>query len=85
MTDSKNSSSLSEEEKIQKIQALRDTITSAEKTIQSAKAMLLQLEGKKKLGRRRKIENEEDGNVIYGTFDGQIMVGNDGKQYPVPP
>ncbi len=73
-----------EEEKIQKIQALRDTINSAEKTIQSAKAMLLQLEGKKKSGRRRKVD-EEDGNVIYGTFDGQLMIGNDGKQYPVPP
>ncbi len=81
-----NTNSLSEEDKIQKIQALRDTINSAEKTIQSAKAMLLQLEGKKKTGRRKKIQNEnEDGNIIYGTFDGQLMIGNDGKQYPVPP
>ncbi len=65
------------------IESLRETITSAEKTIQSAKAMLLQLEGKKRAGRKRKIDADEEG-AVYGTFDGQIMIGNDGKQYPVP-
>lgn len=74
---------LSEEEKSQKIQALREMINSAEQTIQSAKAMLLQIEGKKKVGRHRKIE-ESDANVVQGTFDGQIMIGTNGKQYPVP-
>lgn len=71
-------------EKAHKIDALRDMINNAERTIQSAKAMLLQLEGKKKTGRKRKVENEEEGSVIEGTFDGQIMQGTDGKQYPVP-
>ncbi len=65
------------------IESLRQTITSAEKTIQSAKAMLLQLEGKKRVGRKRKSDDDDEG-AIYGTFDGQIMIGNDGKQYPVP-
>ena len=65
------------------IDSLRKTITSAEKTIQSAKAMLLQLEGKKRVGRKRKTDTDDDG-AIYGTFDGQIMIGDDGKQYPVP-
>ena len=74
---------ISEEERSQKIQALRDMITSAEQTIQSAKAMLLQFEGKKKVGRHRKVE-ETDANVVQGTFDGQIMIGTNGKQYPVP-
>lgn len=74
----------SEIEKLHKMDALRDMISNAEKTIQSAKAMLLQLEGKKKLGRKRKIETEEEGTVVEGTFDGQIMMGTDGKQYPVP-
>ncbi len=74
---------LSEEERAQKIQSLRDMITSAEQTIHSAKSLLLQLEGKKKAGRRRKTD-DDDGNVIQGTFDGQIMIGTDGKQYPVP-
>ncbi|KKP70775.1 MAG: 50S ribosomal protein L7/L12 [Candidatus Moranbacteria bacterium GW2011_GWE2_35_2-] len=76
---------MTEENKIRQIEALRDTINSAEKTIQSAKAMLLNLEGKKKAGRRRKVDEEyAESNIIQGTFDGQIMVGTDGKQYPVP-
>lgn len=68
-----------------KIQALRDMVNNAEKTIQGAKAMLLQLEGKKKSGRPRKMDlDEAGGTVVEGTFDGQIMIGTDGKQYPVP-
>jgi hypothetical protein len=81
MTD--NFQNLSEEERTQRIQSLREMIMSAEQTIQSAKSMLLQIEGKKKVGRHRKIE-DGDGNVVQGTFDGQIMIGTDGKQYPVP-
>jgi hypothetical protein len=68
----------------EKIQALRDMISAAESTLQGAKTMLLQLEGKKKAGRRRKTEDSPDDRVIEGTFDGQIMLGTDGKQYPVP-
>jgi len=69
-----------------KIQSLREMIYNAEKTLQGAKAMLLQLEGKKKVGRKKKAElsEGEDGKVIEGTFDGQIMIGTDGRQYPVP-
>lgn len=74
-----------EEDQTMKIKALRDMVLSAEKTIQGAKSMLLQLEGKKKSGRPRKMETDaSDGTVIEGTFDGQIMLGTDGKQYPVP-
>lgn len=73
-----------EREAAHKIQALRDMINNAEKTIQGAKAMLLQIEGKKKVGRKRKVEEMTDGSVVEGTFDGQIMLGTDGKQYPVP-
>lgn len=68
-----------------KIQALREMIMNAERTIQGAKSMLLQLEGKKKSGRPKKIETaDEEGTVVQGTFDGQFMTGVDGKQYPVP-
>lgn len=74
---------LSDDKSLQ-IETLRKTIDSAEKTIQSAKAMLLQLEGKKKVGRQKKILEDDEGDVVYGTFDGQIMIGDDGKQYPVP-
>lgn len=72
------------EDKTRKIQSLREMISNAERTIQSAKAMLLQIEGKKRLGRPRKVEEISDGTVVEGTFDGQIMIGSDGKQYPVP-
>lgn len=72
------------EDKTRKMQSLREMISNAERTIQSAKAMLLQLEGKKRLGRPRKVEEISDGTVVEGTFDGQIMIGSDGKQYPVP-
>lgn len=67
-----------------KIQALRDMIMNAERTIQGAKAMLLQIEGKKKTGRPKKSDDDALGTIIEGTFDGQIMLGTDGKQYPVP-
>lgn len=71
-------------DKSHKIDSLRDMILNAEKTIQSAKAMLLQIEGKKKTGRKRKHDEDGDGEIVEGTFDGQIMLGTNGKQYPVP-
>lgn len=75
------------DEKInERVQALREMIYSAERTLQGAKSMLLQLEGKKKVGRKKKITDEDasEGRILEGTFDGQIMIGTDGKQYPVP-
>lgn len=72
------------EDRSQKIQSLREMIANAERTMQSARAMLLQLEGKKRLGRPRKVEEIENGFSVQGTFDGQIMHGLDGKQYPIP-
>ena len=78
------SDEISENEKAHKIEMLLQMMLQAEKTMQSAKAMLLQLEGKKKTGRKRKIDEDAEGNVVEGTFDGQIMIGIDGKQYPVP-
>lgn len=74
-----------EADRSMKIQALREMVLQAEKTIQGAKAMLLQIEGKKKTGRPRKDSNDSgSGRIVEGTFDGQIMIGTDGKQYPVP-
>ncbi|EKD58273.1 MAG: 50S ribosomal protein L7/L12 [uncultured bacterium] len=78
------SDEMSENEKTHKIEMLRQMMLQAEKTMQSAKAMLLQLEGKKKTGRKRKMDDDTEGTVVEGTFDGQIMIGTDGKQYPVP-
>jgi hypothetical protein len=84
LPNDENENEMSEAEKTRRIQSLREMISSAEKTMQSAKAMLLQLEGKKKTGRKRKVDGETEGTIIEGTFDGQIMIGTDGKQYPVP-
>ena len=85
MTTQHSPEEISENEKAHKIEMLRQMILNAEKTMQSAKAMLLQMEGKKKTGRKRKTENDDsDGTIVDGTFDGQIMHGTDGKQYPVP-
>lgn len=85
MDENTTTDTLSEEDKSQKIQSLRDMINSAEKTIHGAKAMLLQIEGKKKSGRRRHVASDDsDGQVVEGAFDGQIMIGTDGNQYPVP-
>ena len=84
-TPSLDPESHDEADRSMKIQALRDMVLNAEKTIQGAKAMLLQLEGKKKSGRPRKMEvTSGNETIIEGTFDGQIMIGSDGKQYPVP-
>lgn len=74
----------SHEDQAAKIQSLREMIQNAERTIQGARSILLSLEGKKKTGRPRKISDEEEGTVIQGAFDGQFMLGSDGKQYPVP-
>lgn len=70
----------------EKIQKLKDMIRDAEKTLQGAKSMLFELEGNKKLGKRRNLSlsEEGEGTIIEGTFDGQVMIGTDGKQYPVP-
>lgn len=85
MVTEPHSSSGDEADRSMKIQALRDMVLQAEKTIQGAKAMLLQLEGKKKTGRPRKDLGDLEGQrIVEGTFDGQIMIGSDGKQYPVP-
>src|ERR1700749_5142973 len=67
-------------------------IESAEKNIQSAKQLLRDMMGGRmstvdtaELPRRASSLNvAEGGKVIEGVFDGQNMIGPDGKQYPVP-
>lgn len=73
-----------EQDNTEKIQALREMISNAERTILEAKAMLFQLEGHKHSNRRPRNEDIADGTVVEGKFDGQVMIGFDGKQYPVP-
>jgi len=71
-------------QEIQKIAAIREMILSAERTIASARAMLAQMEGKPARRSAPKVSLDEEGEVVEGVFDGQVMMGTDGKQYPVP-
>ncbi|MEJ0021186.1 MAG: hypothetical protein WDN47_01250 [Candidatus Doudnabacteria bacterium] len=65
-------------------------IESAEKNIQSARALLREMMGGKAevssdIMKRAQVLNVSDGGkVVEGMFDGQNMIGPDGKQYPVP-
>jgi len=74
------------DQELQKIAAIREMITSAERTIASARAMLAQIEGPSGKTSRRAIApiSDEEGEIVEGVFDGQVMIGTDGKQYPVP-
>lgn len=79
ISDEKN---LLDEEKILSLQAM---IANAEQTILSAKQMLAKVHGNNFNNfKKKQPDSTEDGRVIYGNFDGQIMQGEDGKQYPVP-
>jgi flagellar motility protein MotE (MotC chaperone) len=66
------------------VEALKKIIEEAEKTITATKQKLAQIQGSKTINTRPETRNDEEGNVVYGVFDGQIMIGEDGKQYPVP-
>lgn len=67
-------------------------IESAEKNIQSAKQLLRDIMGGKidvsaaadYAKKAQTLSVAEGGKVIEGVFDGQNMIGPDGKQYPVP-
>lgn len=71
------------EERIASLQAM---IANAEQTILSAKQMLAKLTVNENYNNFKKNNpnSNEEGKIIYGNFDGQVMQGEDGKQYPVP-
>ncbi|HTL39698.1 MAG TPA: hypothetical protein VL306_02710 [Methylomirabilota bacterium] len=72
------------------IALIAQMIESAERNILSAKQLLREVMGGKaidsaELMKKAQVLNvSEGGKVIEGVFDGQNMVGPDGKQYPVP-
>ncbi len=91
MTDFQNDNlnedlDLTEEEKQKKIEELREIIKNAQDTISSATQLLSALQGEtpEQMPIEDTQEKKEDGQVVYGHFDGQVMVGDDGRQYPVP-
>ena len=67
----------------EKIQSLHEMIATAEQTILSAKQILSKMDAPAPTDSQIQID-ADGGKVIHGAFDGQIMVGEDGKQYPVP-
>lgn len=65
------------------IKRLRALIAEAETSLAAAKELLVSLVGDDPLV-VEKVKDESLGKVIEGVFDGQNMVGSDGKTYPVP-
>lgn len=61
---------------LDQIEDLKKTIASAEKTIRDARSALLHL--------GESSEDPENGNIVFGEFDGQVMISDDEKQYPIP-
>jgi hypothetical protein len=85
MTKNKQTSPEAEEKsREEKIKSLQEMIANAERTITSAKQMLAKLQGPENYQNASYGRSDENGKIIYGTFDGQIMIGEDNKQYPVP-
>ncbi|MDF1497923.1 MAG: hypothetical protein P1P85_01010 [Patescibacteria group bacterium] len=69
-----------EESKQNKIVLLRQMIENAERNIVAAKQILSQLDDSS----RKKSSDSEASQIIEGSFDGEKMVGLDGKKYPIP-
>ncbi len=65
------------------IKRLRSLIQEAETNLAAANELLISLVGDDE-SIATSVRNEPLGKVIEGVFDGQTMVGSDGKNYPVP-
>lgn len=65
------------------IKRLRTLIAEAETSLAAAKELLVSLVGDDKLVAPLS-KDEPLGKIIEGVFDGQNMIGSDGKVYPVP-
>ncbi|MDQ2972927.1 MAG: hypothetical protein M3Q79_00385 [bacterium] len=65
------------------IKRLRALIGEAETNLAAAKELLISLTGEDPVV-TQSAKEENIGKIIEGVFDGQNMVGSDGKTYPVP-
>jgi hypothetical protein len=65
------------------IKRLRALIAEAETALAATKELLISLVGDDSV-LTEKVKDKALGKVIEGVFDGQNMVGSDGKTYPVP-
>ena len=68
------------------IKRLRSLISDAETNLSAAKELLVSIlgDGQTITAPMDSVVSTPDGKVIEGIFDGQIMIGPDGKNYPVP-
>lgn len=65
------------------IKRLKSLIQEAETSLAAAKELLVSLVGEDNVVTNAMSE-DASGKIIEGVFDGQTMVGSDGKSYPVP-
>ncbi len=66
------------------VKRLKSLIQDAETNLAAAKELLISLVGDDETVSRAGSPEEVAGKVIEGVFDGNTMVGPDGKIYPVP-
>ena len=68
------------------IKRLRSLLQEAETNLAAAKELLISVlgDGDVITAPRDTVVSNVDGKVIEGVFDGQVMLGPDGKNYPVP-
>src|SRR5574344_1760452 len=66
------------------VKRLKSLIQEAETNLAAAKELLISVLGDDDDAIVRSNSEEVAGKVIEGVFDGQSMVGPDGKNYPVP-
>ena len=68
------------------IKRLRSLISEAETNLSAAKELLNSVlgDGEAITVPRDTVISDPDGKIIEGVVDGQIMIGPDGKNYPVP-
>lgn len=65
------------------IKRLKSLIQDAEMNLSAAKELLVSLVGEEPISRSAQTQDVA-GKVVEGVFDGQTMLGPDGKTYPVP-
>ena len=68
------------------VKRLRSLIQEAETNLAAAKELLISIVGEdgSVVTPRTSHQEEVSGKIVEGVFDGQIMIGPDGKSYPVP-
>lgn len=67
------------------VKRLRSLIQEAETNLSAAKELLISIVGDDgHIVTPRNTQEDVSGKVIEGVFDGQVMIGPDGKSYPVP-